>query len=628
MKQLVIDFDPIGTKVTADSPVLLRDAAARAGVPIKSVCGGKGTCGKCLVRVTGTALSPVTAGERRLLSDAEISAGYRQACCTVTSGDASVHILPSSLLEEQWVRIEGVEATVAVDPIVSKVRVLVPPATLADQRGDWDRAVAALRVQPPHLADLPTLVQLSATLRTSSHRTAADREVTGIETTVALRQGELIAAEAGDTTGTSIGMAVDLGTTKIACYLVDLLTGRTLAAQGVMNPQIAYGDDVIARIEAASRDEATHRHLQKIFIDCINGAAADLCAITGTRPGDILEMSIVGNTAMHHLALGLPVRQLGVAPFAAVTGQPLDVKCSQLGLVAAPGGYVHFPPVVAGFVGSDHVAVLLASAFGQDGRTRLVVDLGTNTEIALQSAGQIRSCSTACGPAFEGGHVRFGMRAAPGAIDHVKIDAVSATVQVTTIGSKPPVGICGSGILDAVAELLQVGWLDGHGRLNSGAAPIRSGRDGQEVVLAHGQAEDPARREIVLTQRDLSEIQLAKGAIRAACNILMEEMAVEPEDIDEVVLAGAFGTYLDPGSAMRLGLFPPVSLSRIHQVGNAAGVGARQALISRQARAEAGRLARAVRCLELTVHPHFAERFAAGMSYSPEKQGIRQAREG
>ncbi len=614
-----IDFEPAGTRLRCEEPILLRDAAVRAGVSLKSVCGGKTTCGKCLVRVTGAAISPLTEVERLLISEAESAAGYRQACRTLVSGDVSVYVPPSSLAEEQKLQVAGAEAQVPVDPVVSKFCVTVPPATLADQRGDFDRTADALREQDgPALthADLPALTQLSAALRTSLVNRSPDRE--GGETanwtiTAAVRNGELIATQPGDTTRTGVGLAVDLGSTKIACYLVDLLTGRTLAAHGVMNPQIGYGEDVIARIEAAGRDETIHHRLRDIVVAAINDAAADLCRDAGLAPDTILEVTIVGNTAMHHLALGLPVQQLGVIPFVPVIAQPLDVKCTAVGLVAAPGAYVHFPPPIAGFVGSDHVAALLASGFGQDDRTRLVIDLGTNTEIGLQARGRIRSCSTACGPAFEGAHIRFGMRAAPGAIERVKIDAASGAVRLSTIGDKPPVGICGSGILDATAELLKAGWLSERGRLSGNSPSIRLNEKGNEIVLAVPDFHDA--REIVLTQKDLSEIQLAKGALRAGINILMEDMQVQPEEIDEVIVAGAFGTYLDPHNAVRIGLFPPVRLARVRQVGNAAGVGAKQMLISRRARAEAARLAKEVDYLELTLHPHFAKRFADGMRY-------------
>jgi len=621
-----IDFEPLGTRLICEEPVLLRDASTRAGVPLKSVCGGKTTCGKCLVRVTaGMALSPVTEAERLLLSEAEIAAGYRQACRTLVSDDVSVYIPPSSLTEEQKLQVEGAEAPTEVDPVVRKFFVTVPPASLADQRGDFDRVADVLHKQygiALTRADLPALTQLSAALRAS----AGGSETRPYTITAAVRDGELLGAWPGDTTSTAVGLAVDLGTTKIAGYLVDLLTGRTLAARGVMNPQIGYGEDVIARIEAAGRDEGIRFRLREIVIAAINDAAADLCAGEGITPGDILEMSIVGNTAMHHLALGLPVKQLGVMPFVPATAQPLDVKCAALGLVAAPGAYAHFPPLIAGFVGSDHVAVLLASAFGRDDRTRLAIDLGTNTEIALQAGGRIRSCSTACGPAFEGAHIKFGMRAAPGAIERVKIDAASGAVQIVAIGGRPPVGLCGSGILDAVAELLKAGWLNERGHLSGEIPAIRPGQSehGTEFLLVSANDD---RREIVLTQKDLSEIQLAKGAIRAGINILLEDMNVQPEEIDEVIVAGAFGTYLDPFNAMRLGLFPPVPLSRVRQVGNAAGVGAKQTLISRRERDEAARLAREVNYLELTLHPHFTRRFAEGMLYgTASKPGKQESR--
>ncbi len=594
-----IDFQPTGTRLSCEEATLLRDAALKAGVPLNSVCGGKATCGKCLVQVTGGTLSPVTEEERLLLSPAEIAAGYRQACRTVVGADATVYLPPTSLLEGYKLQVEGTETQVQVDAVVRKTHVSLPPATLADARGDFDRLSSVMNVTR---ADLPVLAQLSAALRRGNW-----------EITAAVRDAELIAVEDGDTTATALGLAVDLGTTKIACYLVDLKSGRTLAARGTMNPQIPFGEDVITRIQAVDDDPNMLPRLRDAVVAAINEAAADLCAGEGATPSQILEMTIVGNTAMHHLALGLPVNQLGVIPFVPVTAAPLDVKCSALGLVAAPGTYVHLPPPIAGFVGSDHVAVLVASTFGQNERTRLMIDLGTNTEIGLQARGEIRACSTACGPAFEGAHIKFGMRAAPGAIEHVKINAAKGEVRCTTIGNKPAVGICGSGILDAVAELLRVGWMDGHGRLIEGPN-VRRSRDGLEFLLARDERE--GGRDVVLSQQDLREIQLAKGAIRAGIDILLEEMKVSVGDIDEVIVAGAFGTFLDPSNAVRVGILPRVPVARIRQVGNAAGVGAKQMLISRAARAEAAQLAKRAGYLELTLYPEFQERFARAMLYA------------
>ncbi len=593
-----IDFQPTGTRLACDEPITLRDAALRAGVPLNSVCGGKATCGKCLVQVAGTALSSVTQEERLLLSPAEIDAGFRQACRTVVSADALVYVPPTSLLEGHKLQVDGIDAPVQVDGIVKKRHIVLPAPTLADARGDFDRLSDAITLTR---ADIPVLAQLSHAARERQWNiTAADRD------------GELISVQAGDTSASALGLAIDLGTTKIACYLVDLVTGRTLAARGIMNPQIPFGEDVIARIQAVADNPETLPRLHDAAMAAINEAASDLCAEFGVAPLDILDVALVGNTAMHHLALGLPVRQLGVVPFAPVIASPVDIKCSTLGLAAAPGAYAHFAPPIAGFVGSDHVAVLLASTFGKDDKTRLMIDLGTNTEIGLQAGGQIRVASTACGPAFEGAHIRFGMRAAPGAVEHVKIDPTNGNINCTIVAGKPPVGLCGSGILDAVAELLRAGWMNERGRLMPGPK-VRQGSDGLEVVLAR--AEGQGGRDIVLSQKDLRELQLAKGAIRAGIDILLEETGVKPADVQEVILAGAFGTYLDPANAVRVGILPQVPVSRIRQVGNAAGVGARQILISRAARAEAARLAKRAGYLELTLHPEFQQLFARAMLY-------------
>jgi uncharacterized 2Fe-2S/4Fe-4S cluster protein (DUF4445 family) len=307
--------------------------------------------------------------------------------------------------------------------------------------------------------------------------------------------------------------------------------------------------------------------------------------------------------------LGLPTASLAVSPFVPVTGQAIDLPASEIGFCFAPGARIHFPAPIAGFVGSDHLALLLAEGFGEDERVRLGIDIGTNTEIALQARGRIVSCSTASGPAFEGAHISHGMRAAPGAIERIRIDGNGHT-ECEVIGGAAPIGICGSGILDALAELYRNGQINPRGRMQAASPGIQRSREGNlYFCLAGGQ---DGQHEIAVTQGDIDQLLLAKGAIRAGMEILMAYLGVSPEEVDEVVLAGAFGTYLDPVNAIRIGLLPEISLSRIHAVGNAAGAGARWMLVSGEARERAVQLARKVEYLELTIYPGFSRYFAKG----------------
>jgi uncharacterized 2Fe-2S/4Fe-4S cluster protein (DUF4445 family) len=420
-------------------------------------------------------------------------------------------------------------------------------------------------------------------------------------------------------------VAVDLGTTKIAAYLVDLATGETLAAAGAANPQIVYGEDVMARLAYAMNGEAQARRLQAAASEAVDRLAASLCRSVGREPTAVSELVLVGNTAMHHLFLGLPVAQLGLAPYVPAVSAALDVKARDLDLHLAPGAVVHLLPNIAGFVGADHVAFLLAVGARHalehgmpvtSGLTNasplLGLDIGTNTEVALAHGGRLLSCSTASGPAFEGAHIRHGMHAASGAIEKVWIE--DTAVRVVTIDGQPPVGICGSGILDALAALRWVGALNDRGRLQAGHPLVCRGEHGLEVVLVEAGASGTGQA-IAVTQEDVNQVQLAKGAIRAGIEVLLGEARISAEQITEVVIAGAFGSCLDPASAVGIGLFPSLPLARFRAVGNAAGAGARLALVSKSQRALAADIARRVRYVELTVHPRFVDEFARAMTF-------------
>jgi uncharacterized 2Fe-2S/4Fe-4S cluster protein (DUF4445 family) len=408
---------------------------------------------------------------------------------------------------------------------------------------------------------------------------------------------------------------VDLGTTKVAGYMVDLDTGRILSAKGIMNPQTARGEDVITRIDLARRNDAEAGLLQKMAVEAVDDLMADLSSQAGASPEDILETVVVGNTAMHHLFLGLPVDQLARAPHVPGVGHSVDIKAREAGLAASPGGYVHLPPNIAGFIGSDHVAMIQGSGVFAAGGTALALDIGTNTEICLVHEGSMTCVSCASGPAFEGARIACGMRAADGAIEHLRIDAQS--LQYVTIGSQAPVGICGSGILDAVAQLYLAGIVDKGGRMLNVHPNVRSRGRAWEFVIV-GAEECGRESDIVLTQKDVREVQLAKAAIRTGIEMLLQKNGLSKKDIDRVFVAGAFGTYLDLESAMVTGMFPRLPRDRFQQVGNAAGTGAVMSLISRSKRAEAQRLAGRIRYIELAGEPGFKEVFLGATAIGQE----------
>jgi uncharacterized 2Fe-2S/4Fe-4S cluster protein (DUF4445 family) len=380
-------------------------------------------------------------------------------------------------------------------------------------------------------------------------------------------------------------------------------TGRTLASKGLMNPQISYGEDVVTRIVAASKSPADADKLQSLVAESLNQLAADLCAEVDAEPTVIVEAVIVGNTAMHHLFLRLPVKQLGVSPYVPAIDTALDIKAREVGLIFAPGAYIHLLPNVAGYVGADHVAMLLATRIADTDGVTLAIDIGTNTEICLNHKGKMTSVSCASGPAFEGAHIKFGMRAAPGAIEHVRLEGTKLEVQ--TIGGEEPVGICGSGLLDVVAQLRLNDILERNGMMLSHPL-VQTREDQPEFVLAARAELEP----ITISQKDVRELQLAKAAIRLGIQALVGDEGLTEDDLEKIIIAGAFGTFIDVKSAITIGMLPDLPLERFSQVGNAAGTGARLALISKTEREKAKEIAKLDGYIELAKIPGFNRRFA------------------
>jgi uncharacterized 2Fe-2S/4Fe-4S cluster protein (DUF4445 family) len=370
-----------------------------------------------------------------------------------------------------------------------------------------------------------------------------------------------------------------------------------------MNPQIAYGEDLVSRIAAASKTEGERRKFQSILVDAVRKIARELCEETGHTPDEIVDAVIVGNTVIHHLFLGLPIKQLGLSPYTPVIDDAIDIKAREIGLEIGAGAYVHLLPNIAGFIGADHVAMLLATKMDQADETTLAIDIGTNTEICLNYKGKMTSVSCASGPAFEGAHIKHGMRAAPGAIEYVRF--TNGKLEIQTIGGDSPAGICGSGLLDVVAQLRLSEIIDARGRLGDHLL-VRDEGGFKEFILA----ERPGSTPITISQMDVRELQLAKAAIRMGILALVENAGVEEEEIQKVLIAGAFGTFIDVKSAITIGMLPDLPLDRFEQVGNAAGTGARMALISKTERGKASQLAKKVGYLELAKVQDFSKRFA------------------
>ena len=609
---LQVDLEPVGARVQIPRDQTLLNAAQAAGVELAAVCGGVGFCGKCRVRLmTGQAV-PVTEAETEFLSPEEIARGDRLACQCQPVSDVKVGVPPESLMTAQRLQVEGLEDRVDLDPVVVSTKLVLDVPDLRDLRSDTTRLLAALEeagMSAPAAGSavrigLPVLAELSPQLR-AQNWTA----------TVALRDGEIVGILAPD--ALPLGLAVDIGTTKMAAYLIDLQRGATLAKGGATNPQVSYGEDVLSRIAYTNEHQDGRRTLQAAVVERLNQLVADLCAEASAggqkvTPGQIVEAVLVGNTAMHHLFAGLPVRQLGFVPYVPAVAEALSFPARDTGLQLAPGCSVYLPPNIAGFVGGDHVSMLVATQAWQRKDRVIAIDIGTNTEISLISGGRLLSCSCASGPAFEGAHIRDGMRAVPGAIEKVKIQDTSIFTQ--TVDGLPPVGICGSGILDAIAEMYDRQIVDSSGRMYCSDPGPDDDQYCNEFALVPA-SETGHGREIAVTVADVREIQLAKGAIRAGIEILLKEADLTALDIDEFIVAGAFGTYLDLESAMRIGMFPPLPLERFKQVGNAAGMGAKLMLTSKAKRQEAAKIIDRVEYIELTTHPGFTRVLAHALRF-------------
>jgi uncharacterized 2Fe-2S/4Fe-4S cluster protein (DUF4445 family) len=529
----------------------------------------------------------------------EVADGCRLACQIRVLSDISVHVPPESITIPQKIQVAGAEVEVPFEPAVKDCLVALKPATIGDSRSDWERLaheVQNMLSQPLRTADLMALRKLPSLLRENNWTVR-----------VSVRNGEVV--DVRPLNKSPFGLAVDLGTTKIAAYLIDLEDGNTLASDGIENPQIAFGEDVITRISYAMEHGGIT--LQQAVIEGLNQLIAKLCP----EPERIVEITLVGNTAMNHLFLGLPVKQLGVAPYLPAVQGSLDVKARDIGLNTAPGAYVHLLPNVAGFIGADHTAMILATGIYKTDKTVLGLDIGTNTEVVLAHQGKLMSTSCASGPAFEGGHISCGMRAVRGAIEKVEIQESQVIVQ--TLQDAPPIGLCGSGVLDAVAELYRTGLISRQGRLGHGPG-VREHGSAREFILVSADKSGTGR-DITLTQKDISEVQLAKAAVRTGIEALLSEMNISWQEIEEIIIAGGFGTAINPASAIAIGMFPPLPLERFREAGNAAGTGARLALLSTSQRAKAEEIARRISYLELMARPDFSIQFSRALFF-PDKQ--------
>ncbi len=607
-----VTFTPGGETVMVPAGELLLNAAVAAGVPLAAPCGGHGRCGKCRVHIQHGHCRPADSHERRVLSADQLKSGWRLACMARVQSDVVVSVGPAPKLVIAKPLEEELVEGVAPEPAVRQLTVTLPEPSLEDQRADFVRLKeslpAGIRLDS---SALPALRELPGELRQGDFTVSAT-----------LLDDRLISVSTLDEAEHPLGAAVDIGTTTVVAYLVDLVTGEHLGAGTAHNPQVQHGADVISRTEYATTQPGGLARLQSEATGVVNQVIARALEGAGKQAEQIAEVVVVGNTCMHHLFLGLNPQHIAQSPYIPVNSEPIAIAPSCVGLKMNPFGHVLCLPIIAGYVGADTVGVITATRMLDSDRPVLAVDIGTNGEVALWSGERLVCASCAAGPAFEGAQIEYGMRAAPGAISEVEL--VDRDLQVTTIGDEPALGLCGSGLFDAMAVSLEAGLVDVMGRMiapdhTADLPPALAQRlegegNTRRILLAtNGHAEGQAG--VCFTQKDVRELQLAKGAVRAAVELLLRECGLKVEDLSAVLLAGAFGNYLRPASALRMGLLPPMDPALIRGVGNAAGAGAMLALISLPFREQAYEVARRAEHIELAQRPDFQQMFMETMLF-------------
>jgi len=610
-KFVTLTFEPDSIKSEVEKGTHLLDALEKIGLTVRSECGGRGICGKCRVIVKdSSSFAEITEAERELCGS-ELKSGYRLACECSVIGDAIVYIPEESRVTTRKLLIEGTERPVTVEPTIRKVLIRVPKPSLQDVRSDVQRLQDALNeIYGLKAVDIDhqLLKKMPRILRNSNWKA-----------TVAIwDETEIISVEKGDTTENAYGLAVDIGTSKIIIYLSNLLNGELIATESVENPQIRHGEDIISRISYASKSKTSLKELQKLAVKCLNTMVEKACKKSALNPQHIYEMTVVGNTAMHHFFLGIQPKHLGLSPYVPATTNPINEKARNLSIKLNPAANVYIFPIIAGFVGGDAVADIISTGIYGSDKLSMVLDIGTNTEVLIGDKHGLMACSCASGPAFEGAHIKCGVKAVTGAIEKLQIDPKGYGVNYQTIGGVKPIGLCGSAIVDTVANLLKSRVIDKDGKFTEFLHSPRLRKIDGEKAFVLVSKEEGATRNIVVTQKDIREIQLAKAAIYTGCHILMKRKSIKPSDIKKLYMAGAFGNYLNPLNAKLIGMLPDIPTELINFVGNAAGTGARMALISKKLRDVAASISRKTDYVELASEPDFQTEFASAM-YFPHR---------
>ena len=602
-------IEPYGVRVEVEPGTTILEALRRGGVEITSLCGGFGLCGKCRVIVTRGAdnLSPLSDAEKKHLTSEEVGRGYRLACqAGLTRGLVVVNIPPESRARvgERKAVVEGYMRPIKPNPIVRAYSVRVEKPTLVDQKSDFDRIANALEKEYG-----VRIRSASLSLLRKIAREARSREWS---LKLVLWGGE----EALDTVGEEglYGAAVDIGTSKIVLHILDLEKGKVVMKAFIENPQLPYGEDILSRVSFACRSRENSELMHRLLIESINHLIKRASKIAGLNPDSIYHVAVVGNTVMHHFFLGLDTEFLGRSPYVPVVNRCLHFKARELGLKVNSEAIVTTLPVIGGFVGADAVADVIATGILDSNKPVILVDIGTNTEVFVGDSNRMLVCSAPSGPALEGAHITFGMKAVSGAIESIEIRENGEVEYKVIGGNVKPRGLTGSAVIDAVACLYRNGFINERGRFNRNIRNprVRRGVHGYEFVIAWA-SETAIGRDIVVTERDISEIMLAKAAVYTGITMLMRKRGVGVEDISKMLIAGSFGSHINPVNAVTIGMFPPIPPEKVEFVGNTAVTGADATLLSIEALRESEEVVERVHYIELSAENSFSRMFTSAL---------------
>jgi uncharacterized 2Fe-2S/4Fe-4S cluster protein (DUF4445 family) len=626
-REIIIDFEPISRRVFISSDITFFEMLSDLRIQIRSICGGMGTCGKCKILIQkGTEfLNPPTQAEKKLLDLNDLEFGWRLACQTKLDTDKISLIekiqppqfrifLPNELLLEDFkILTSGINKDIHLNPTIKKYFLNVQKPSLNKPIPDFERIVAELIAVDNSLKNKTNfniehnlLDKLPKILRENDH-----------QITVTLRDSNtIIACEAGNTVEANYGVAFDIGTTTIVGYLINLNNGKIYSLNSCLNSQTAYGEDLITRLTFIKEKKKNLELLNSVVLNDLNGILQKISDEASLSPSQIYEATIVGNSVMHHIFLGVDPINIGLSPFIPVIQRGLNIKAKTLGVNINTNGNVYLSPIISGFVGADTIGVILSSKIYNEKKLTLAIDIGTNGEIIIGNRKLLAVGSCAAGSALEGAHISQGMRAAAGAIDTLKIDPKSLDVSYSTIKHKKPIGICGSGLVDAVAEMLKSKILTRSGNFNKSLVNherFRKKDKSIEFIVAK-KDETNLSRDISITQNDIRQIQMAKAAFYAAMRIILNQINKKLE-IQQVFLAGAFGNYINTSNAKFIGMIPDIEDSEIYQIGNAAGTGAQHCLVNKDLRLKAEELLRKIHYIEIATDKEFQKEYAEAMYF-------------